>query len=269
MVSKGVRQGGGRGVQEGAGAGHPFPDAHFEVDRVHTELLGVEVAELGESTRDVIDVVDSLNQCTHDLLAVRLDLSGAVVQVEVGEVGLGWRVGGEHPGGQRGSGTDETGSQRTGTVVDGETMGTDGRRSGPDRRGDDDGDGHVPLQGLGAVLLGMAADFGEDVLHVGLVVGGQHHGVTSALAAPSTGTPAARRRPYMQCRGTALAPPGPPRSRPRSRPRRPWSPARRGRRPPPPRPAPRPAPPRPTGTGPGWGGVSAPPTGTSWVLGRD
>lgn len=113
MVSEGVRQGGGRGVQEGAGAGHPFPDAHFEVDGVHAELLGVEVAELGESTRDVIDVVDGLNQCTHDLLAVRLDLSGAVVQVEVGEVGLGWRVGGEHPGGQRGSGTDETGSQRT------------------------------------------------------------------------------------------------------------------------------------------------------------
>lgn len=75
MVSKGVRQGDGRGVQEKSRAGHPFPDTHFEVDRVHTELLGMEVAELGKGTRDVINVVGSLDQCRRDLLAVRLDLS--------------------------------------------------------------------------------------------------------------------------------------------------------------------------------------------------
>lgn len=98
-----------RGVQEGSRAGHPFPGAHFEVDGVHAELLGVEVAELGEGTRDVIDVVGSLDQGSCHLLAVPLDLSGAMLQVEVGEVGLGLGVGGEHPGGQRESGTDGDG----------------------------------------------------------------------------------------------------------------------------------------------------------------
>jgi len=91
-------------MPEGTGAGHPFPDAHFEVDGVHAELLGVEVAELGEGACDVVDVVGSLDQRTCHLLAVRLDLSGAVVQVEVGEVGLGLRVGAEHPVGTEGSG---------------------------------------------------------------------------------------------------------------------------------------------------------------------
>lgn len=65
-------------MQEGSQTGHPFPDAHFEVDGVHTELLGVEVAQLGEGTSDVINVVGSLNQRIRHLLAVPLDLSGAM-----------------------------------------------------------------------------------------------------------------------------------------------------------------------------------------------
>lgn len=73
-----MRQGDSQGVQEGSWAGHPLPDTHFEVDRVHAELLGVEVAELGEGTSDVIDVVGSFHQCSRHLLAVRLDLSRAL-----------------------------------------------------------------------------------------------------------------------------------------------------------------------------------------------
>lgn len=64
-------------AQERSQAGHPFPDAHFEVDGVHAELLGMEVAQLGEGTSDVIDVVGSIYQRSCHLLAMRLDLSGA------------------------------------------------------------------------------------------------------------------------------------------------------------------------------------------------
>lgn len=74
MVNKGA---GEVRVQDGSQAGHPFPAAHFEVDRVHAELLGMEVAELGEGTSDVINVVGSLYQCSRHLLAMSLDLSGA------------------------------------------------------------------------------------------------------------------------------------------------------------------------------------------------
>lgn len=65
-------------MQEGSWAGHPSPDTHFEVDRVHTEFLGVEVAELGEGTSEVIDVVDSFHQGARHLLAVPLDLGRAL-----------------------------------------------------------------------------------------------------------------------------------------------------------------------------------------------
>lgn len=65
-------------MQEGSWAGHSFPDTHFEVDRVHAEFLGVEVAELGEGTSNVIDVVGSFDQCSRHLLAVPLDLSRAL-----------------------------------------------------------------------------------------------------------------------------------------------------------------------------------------------
>lgn len=58
--------------------GQPFPDTHFEVDRVHAQLLGMEVAELGEGACDVINMVGSLDQGSHYLLAVPLDLSRAV-----------------------------------------------------------------------------------------------------------------------------------------------------------------------------------------------
>jgi len=89
-------------------------------------------------------------------------------------------------------------------------MGRGGVQTGGSHVGQERGrQRHVPLQGLSAILIGMAADFGEDALHVGLVGGRQHHGVTSALAAPSTGAPAARRRPYMRCWGTARPQPAP------------------------------------------------------------
>lgn len=77
-VSKATRQGNSQGVQEGSWAGRPCPHTHFEVDRVHTQFLGVEVAELGEGTSKVIDVVGSFDQCSRHLLAVTLDLSGAL-----------------------------------------------------------------------------------------------------------------------------------------------------------------------------------------------
>uniref|UniRef100_A0A8D2NFA7 Uncharacterized protein n=1 Tax=Zonotrichia albicollis TaxID=44394 RepID=A0A8D2NFA7_ZONAL len=71
-------------------AGHPSPDTHFEVDRVHTEFLG--------SLAEVVYVLDGSAQGSHHLLAMATDLVRARGQVEVGEVGLGWGVGVEHPG---------------------------------------------------------------------------------------------------------------------------------------------------------------------------
>lgn len=113
-------------------------------------------------------------------------------------------------------------------------------------------DDHIPLQGFTTQFTGLAADFAEDGLHVALVVGRQHHGVTFALAAPSTGALAGRRCPLYAVPGQRPPPaqPGPARPAPLL-PRRRWSPARRSR---PPRPALHPA--RLCGTGTGWGGLT-------------
>lgn len=94
-------------------------------------------------------------------------------------------------------------------------------------------DDHIPLQGFTTQVTGLAADFAEDGLHVALVVGRQHHGVTFALAAPSTGALAGRRCPLYAVPGQRPPPaqPGPARPAP-LRPRRRWSPARRSRPPP-------------------------------------
>uniref|UniRef100_A0A663F3F6 Uncharacterized protein n=1 Tax=Aquila chrysaetos chrysaetos TaxID=223781 RepID=A0A663F3F6_AQUCH len=80
----------------------PLQNAHFEVDGVHAELLGVvgvQVAELGQGLAEVVHVLDGVAQGVHHLLAVAADLVGAGAQVEVGEVGLGRGVGDEHPAG--------------------------------------------------------------------------------------------------------------------------------------------------------------------------
>uniref|UniRef100_A0A8C3N2F4 Uncharacterized protein n=1 Tax=Geospiza parvula TaxID=87175 RepID=A0A8C3N2F4_GEOPR len=75
--------------QKGSWAGHPSPDTHFEVDRVHTEFLG--------SLAEVVYVLDGGAQGSHHFLAVAADLVRARGQVEVREVGLGRGVGAEHP----------------------------------------------------------------------------------------------------------------------------------------------------------------------------
>lgn len=139
-----------------------------------------------------------------------------------------------------GMGTDETGSHRTGTVVDGEGMGTDGRESGTDRKGDDDRDGHIPHQGLPAYVTEVGAYFAKDGLHMGLVTGGEHHGVTSVLAAPKHGCPHRPPPPLYAVLGPLPLP-----SRPAAGPAaRRWTPAST---------APRSSPQHPLGSGSGLG----------------
>lgn len=109
-------------------------------------------------------------------------------------------------------------------------------------------DDYIPLQGFTTQFTGLAADFAEGGLHVALVVGRQHHGVTFALVAPTRVPSLAAAVPYMRCRGSA---------RPRTSPARPAPappPLEPGQAEPPPRPAPHPAPLRGTGTG--WGGLA-------------
>ena len=65
----------------------------LEVDGVHMQLLGIQVAQSWQGAMQVLQV-------GHDvitLFAIALDLGGAVGQVEVGEVGLGDREAQEHP----------------------------------------------------------------------------------------------------------------------------------------------------------------------------
>uniref|UniRef100_A0A803VA29 Uncharacterized protein n=1 Tax=Ficedula albicollis TaxID=59894 RepID=A0A803VA29_FICAL len=61
---------------QGSWAGHPFPDTHFEVDRVHAEFLGVEVAE--QSLAEVVQVLDGIAQGSHHFLAMATDLVRAL-----------------------------------------------------------------------------------------------------------------------------------------------------------------------------------------------
>lgn len=99
---------GDRAAQGGRGAsgGHPAPPpdpapprapprAHLEVDRVYAQHVGVQLAQLGEGARHVVDALDRVAHGGHHLGAVRAQLRGARVQVEVREVGLGLGVAGE------------------------------------------------------------------------------------------------------------------------------------------------------------------------------
>uniref|UniRef100_A0A8D2NUS0 Uncharacterized protein n=1 Tax=Zosterops lateralis melanops TaxID=1220523 RepID=A0A8D2NUS0_ZOSLA len=103
-------------------------------------FLGVEVAELGEGTSNVVDVVGSFDQGSRHLLAMALDL--------MGEVGLGRGVGAEHPGG-----------------VGQSVVLTPGRPTTP-----------VPPQGLSSNILLGTTQLSPDLLDQLLVLGGQHGG---------------------------------------------------------------------------------------------
>ena len=75
------------------------PRAHLEVDRVHSQNVGVQLAQLGQGAGDVVNVPDRVAHGRHDLGAVRAQMRRAAVQVEVWEVGLGLGVAGEEPAG--------------------------------------------------------------------------------------------------------------------------------------------------------------------------
>lgn len=77
-----------------------FSQTHLEVDRVHTQDVGVQLAQLGQSAREVVDVFNRLAHSSQDLGAMGLQLLGPVVQVEVREVGLRLGVAAEEPGGR-------------------------------------------------------------------------------------------------------------------------------------------------------------------------
>ena len=81
------------------------PRAHLEVDRVHSQNVGVQLAQLGQGAGDVVNVPDRVAHGRHDLGAVRAQMRRAAVQVEVWEVGLGLGVAGEEPAGCGGNRT--------------------------------------------------------------------------------------------------------------------------------------------------------------------
>lgn len=80
----------------------PFnPSPYLEVDRVHAQLVGVQVAQSRQGTGQVIQVSNCGGQGIGDFLAVGLDLGRAVADIKVREVGLGGGVYHEHPVGRR------------------------------------------------------------------------------------------------------------------------------------------------------------------------
>lgn len=83
--------------------------AHLEVDGIHPQLVGVQVAQLGQGAGQIVDVFNSLRQRLGYFLAMSLDLGGAVAQVEVGEVCLGGGERVESPVGSKGSIIPSTG----------------------------------------------------------------------------------------------------------------------------------------------------------------
>lgn len=102
---------GGGGVQPGRGGacGRPRPAparAHLEVDRVDAQHVGVQLAQLGQGGRHIVDALDRFAHGRQHLGAVRAQLRRARVQVEVREVGLGLGVAGEEPAAPAGSGRE-------------------------------------------------------------------------------------------------------------------------------------------------------------------
>lgn len=86
------------GHQWVSGAVRPSAFPHLEVGRVHSQLEGVLLAEIEETTLEVIDVFHGQCDAAHHLCPVRLDWGGADRQVRpVGEVGLSLGVHGQHP----------------------------------------------------------------------------------------------------------------------------------------------------------------------------
>lgn len=73
---------------------------HLEVDGVHPKDVGMQLAELGQSPSDVINVLHSFPDGIHDLGAVATELSWALAQIEVREVGFCRGVAEEKPGGE-------------------------------------------------------------------------------------------------------------------------------------------------------------------------
>lgn len=84
---------------------------HLEVDWIHTQLVGVQVTQSRQGSRQVFQVGCSCGQRISDLLAMSLDLGGAVAHIKVGEVGLGGGEATEHPAGRKGGGVEVTGKQ--------------------------------------------------------------------------------------------------------------------------------------------------------------
>lgn len=93
--------GGGRGRQELAGpvGRAPLfpPCSRFtqtcpEIDRVHAEVVGMQVAKLGEGAADVVQVLQGAVQRLAHFLSLVDNVLRAGTQVKVGEVGLALRV---------------------------------------------------------------------------------------------------------------------------------------------------------------------------------
>lgn len=96
----------GLGLAPRTPAGSPSPPlpprAHLEVDRIHAQDVGVQLAQLGQGAGDVVDVLDRFAHGGQHLGAVCAQLLRPLVQVEVGEVGLRLWIAVEEPRGEWG-----------------------------------------------------------------------------------------------------------------------------------------------------------------------
>lgn len=73
--------------------------SHLKVGRIHPQLEGMQLAEVAHTTDKIINAFDGLPHASHDDCAMFLHLRGLRVQflAPVGKVGLGLRVGNQHP----------------------------------------------------------------------------------------------------------------------------------------------------------------------------
>lgn len=74
---------------------------YLKVARIHSELEGMQLTEGAQTTGQVVDVFDASCDACHDDCTMFLHLGVANIQIgpPVGEVGLGLRVGHQHPEG--------------------------------------------------------------------------------------------------------------------------------------------------------------------------
>lgn len=72
---------------------------YLKVGRIHPELVGMQLTEVAQTRGEIINAFDGLRHASHDDRTMFPHLWALRIQIlpPVGKVGLGLRVGNQHP----------------------------------------------------------------------------------------------------------------------------------------------------------------------------